>query len=401
MAIVINVIESGKQSVYGIPDYINVSITGVSNVIVYYTTDGTTPDTTGFSLSTLIMEHAVGDPLNGVIFLSADDNILHLNILAVSESPYQASTFYRRYGYSERIKDINDLPESAYTYSFSANTAADGTIIAADGYTEGSAEKVIHTQDGADGYVDKFSIATSGFETAIPERVYDHIDGYDADGNPITTRLSNVQEDKLTKKSNRGHVFISTADGMKAVLKPIQIDPRSTTIKDSRGDYIEVVPEEHYPINDYTKDGYAIDVNYDEDAPKPREFFSTSGLFDPNASYIEIDARIDGYINGEKIRPGDRVIINKPFGDIRYPIKKQDFGRAYLDNHVISGGISSPIFDYNRGQAVFYYWDARDNRVVKSIQKITTPNYGPPASRVGPAGLVYKWITGKKQVMPG
>lgn len=420
MSIELVIIESAKQIVANIPEYISISVKNVTNVIVYYTLDGTTPDQTGASLTTFIMEHAAGDPLNGVIFLRVKENILDLNILAIGPLSSDIATFYRRYGLESRNIGIGRpgikkpiIGGSAYTNTVSPNIAVDGSIIAGDGYTTGKAIKYDLTGPNVDGYDDGYYLSVSGIQTAIPTPLYDHIDGY-TDGTNAggysTTTLTPAQELELVKLSNSGNIFVAIPDTNIATGSRLvsnnnlsNIDPRSSTVIDSNDDKIEVVPIEDYPVEGYTIDGYSIDDNWDNAPQQQTTVFTSSGIFDPRASYIEIDGRIDGYINGQPIVPGDRVIINKPYGELRYSTKKEDLGDAIRTTMgYISGGLVCPIYDYNRGQAAFYYWDSHDNRWILSLQKIEAPKYEIFARRNGVVvGAVFKWINGKRQMLPG
>lgn len=395
MAIGLSIIESGEQLIAGTPESISVTVTGVANAIVYYTVDGTAPDPTGVSLTTLIMEHSPGDPLHGVIFLPTTANTLDLNMLAVGVSPDDTSTFYRRYGLDHRHIGIGRpgikkpvAGGTAYINTTSPNfDHTTRQVIAPDGYTEGSRTVYRIRQDGYDGYVDGYSIAISGVKTAIPPNIYNHIDGYITgddgyvDGYSTTT-LTPEQEQNLVKLSNRGTIIVD--DGKGPVTQPTnfrEIDPRSSTIIDTDGDQIEVVPVED-------NDGYV---------------YTMGGMFDPHAPYIQIDGRIDGYINGKPILPGDVTLINKPYGELRYSQKREDLGDAIRTRTgYISGGLVCPIYDYARGQAAFYYWDNHDYRWVVSLQKITPPDYKIFAQRNGVVvGQVFKWIIGKGQILPG
>lgn len=394
MAIGLNIIESEKQNIAGIPENIKVTVTGVANAIVYYTFDGSNPDP--MSLTTLIMEHAVGDPLHGTIFLPANENLLDLNMLAVGVSPSDTATFYRRYGLDPRKIGIGrpgikkPIPGgTAYTNVASPNVEpTTKQIIASDGYTEGAETVFAITEDGYDGYVDGYSVAVSGFQTTIPPTVYDHIDGYInstdgyTDGYSVTT-LTTEQEQELEKLSDKGDRFIDNGNGLQLLGDNVRnIDPRSSSIIDSSGDTIEVVP-----VQDY----------------KSAPFVGQYMYFDPKAPYIEIDGRVDGYINGQPVLPGDKTIINKPYGELRYSTKREDLGDALrTTTGYISGGLVCPIYDYNKGQAAFYYWDNHDYRWVVSLQKITPPVYTIFAKRNGVVvGQVFKWITGKGQILPG
>lgn len=418
MAISINIIESSKQIIAGIPETVNVSINGVTNAIVYYTLDGSAPDP--MSLSTLMMEHPPGDPLHGYILLPTNQGILDLNMLAISVSPDDSATFYRRYGLDTKKIGIGRpgikksiLGGTAYTNTASPNIDPDsGQVIAADGYTEGSGTVYALTQDGYDGYVDGYTVAVSGMHVAIPPVIYDHIDGYTnsddgySDGYSVTT-LTVAQLEELNRLSSNGPIYLDNGNGLVEISHGFrEIDPRSSTIVDSTGDTHEVVPVEDFPIDGYTidgyGDGYSIDINYDN-APVQRANFTSGGMFNPKAAYIEIDGRVDGYINGHQIKPGDRTIINKPYGELRYSTKREDLGDALRTSMgYISGGLVCPIYDYVKGQAAFYYWDNHDYRWVVSLQKITPPEYKIFAKRNGVViGQVFKWITGKGQVLPG
>ncbi len=419
MAIILNIIESSKQIISGIPEYISVNISHVSNAIVYFTLDGSTPDISGLSLSTFIMEHNIGDPLNGTIFLPTKSNVLDLNMLAIGVDPNDVATFYRRYGLNSRNIGIGRpgikkpiLGGSAYINTTNTNIAIDGNIISTDGYTQGYVTRYDLTTATIDGYDDGYYLATSGQQTSIPINVYDHIYGYTDGNNPdgySTTTLTMEQELGLVKLSNKGNIFVAMPDtssstGSKMISQDglVNTDSRSSTIIDSNGDQIEVIPTQDFPAG-YVEDRHVITDNFDDAPIAQTAIFTSGGIFNPQAAYIEIDGRIDGYINGQPIVPGDRVIINKPYGELRYATKKEDLGNSIRATMgYVSGGLSTAIYDYNKGQAAFYYWDSHDNKWVVSLQKIEAPKYEIFARRNGVVvGQVFRWVTGKRQIMPG
>ena len=418
MAITITVIESLKQRIAEIPEYISVSIDGVPNANVYYTLDGSNPDPN--SLSTILMEHAPGDPLHGTIFLPTSANFLSLNMLAVGPTPGDTATFYRRYGLDSRkhgsptTKELF-VGETAFIVTPSPNLTASGEVIASDGYTEGSITYVdIQALDTDDGYTDAFNAATSGQQVTIPAAVYDHVVGFTDGDNPdgyVTTTLTPEQEQELIKLSDRGDIFLAVPDptsptGSKLVSDDTlrNIDPRSTTVIDTDGRQIEVIPLETEPAG-YTENVSAgtIDDNFADAADQDVAQFVSGGIFDPLAAYIEIDGRVDGYINGQPVKPGDRVIINKPFGDLRYIKSRQDLGDAVRKTETINqGGFVCSIPNYRTGEIFFYYADLHDQRWIVSEQKFTPPQYDIFAINNGVvAGQVFKWITNKRQVLPG
>lgn len=415
MAISVSIIESAKQILAGIPDYISVSVQNVINANVYYTLDGSTPDITGFNINTMIMEHNIGDPLHGIIFLPKNVPLLELNILAIGIISTDTTTFYRRYGLQSKnigigrpgIKKVV-LGGSAYTNTPSPNITADGRLISPDGYTEGTTIIYDISEPGYDGYIDGYSVAFSGVQITVPPAVYDHIDGYinresGSFDEYSTTTLTPEQELGSVKLTDRGDIFTDSDNGLISTRNIHNIDPRSNTVVDSNNRQIEVIPLEDYPSNGYTIDGYSIDDDFDDAPFQQTTNYTSSGIFNPMAAYIEIDGRIDGYINGKPIVPGDRVIINKPYGELRYNTRKEDIVDALnVTTGYISGGLVCPIYDYNKGQAIFYYRDARSNRWLVSIQKITPPVYEIFSRRNGVVvGQVFKWISGRRQVLPG
>lgn len=412
MAIIITVIDSAKQVVAGIPKYINVSID--INANVYYTFDGSTPNQN--DLSTMIMEHNPGYPLNGVIFLPTDISTLDLNILAIGSDPNNIGTFYRRYGLENKKLNYRGhhkpIKRSAgIIVDPSENTTIDNVVISSDGYTSG--KEIYYDLTGAniDGYDDGYYLSVSGQKVALPAEQYDHIIGYsnsdDEPSNVITTTLTPGKEQNLNKLSNRGNIFIAVPDptsrtGSKLVSNDnlINIDPRSSNIIDENGGQIEDVPDASEPAG-YTLDidGNIVNNDIDNMDVQQTSIFTGRGIFNPRAAFIEIDGRVDGYLNGEPIQPGDRVIINKPYGELRYAKNRSEPKNT---NGYISGGITTVIYDYNKGQAAFYYHDFESNRNVVSLQKIDAPQYEIVAKRNGVViGWVFKWITGKRQVMPG
>jgi hypothetical protein len=415
MALVINVIESKKQIIAEIPDYLTISMIGTTNAVLYYTLDGSNPDPTGNSLSTIIMEHAVGNPLNGTIFLPTQYNFLELSMLAVGIEIDNTATFYRRYGLdNKKIGTRAKLPfhDGGSGYVNTPSISRDGRqIIAPDGYTEGYTVKYGHRHD-RDGYDDGYFIAVSGKQEAIPLAHYDHIYGYtdytNKDGYSTTT-LTPSEELNLVKLSNRGTIFVVVPDptsptGSRLVAQNnlANIDPRSSTVIDSNGDQILVIPKQTDAAG-YT-DGYHEVTDDFDDAPTPLTTnFTSGGIFNPKAMYIEIDGRVDGYINGQPIMPGDRTIINKPYGTLDYVAKREDLGDAVRERmRGVSGGLVCQIVDFNKKQMCSYYADMKSNRWVVSLQKVEPPKYEVFARRNGVVvGQCFKWIMWKGQMLPG
>lgn len=418
MAIVINIIESSEQIISEIPKYLSVTITNVNNAIVYYTFDQSSPNP--LSLTTKIMEHLPGDPLHGIIFLPSTVNILDLNMLAVGVNPNDTATFYRRYGLDNKNIGIGrpgiKKPISGGT-GF-VNTASPNIdpitkqIIANDGYTEGYGIAYDITQDGYDGYVDGYSIGVSGYQIAIPPVIYDHIYGYtnSTDGYTdgySTTTLTLGQELNLLRLSDDGIIFIDDGHGKMQPVGFRETDPRSGSIIDSDGRVVRTIPIETFQED---KDGYtvddsahSIDIDYDNTPIQAKTPFTSGGMFNPRAAYIEIDGRIDGYINGTQINPGDIRLINKPFGGLQYSAKREDLGDGVRKtSNIISGGLICPIHDYAKGQSAFYYGNLHDNRWLVSLQNLTPPEYKVFSKKNGVVvGQVFKWIIGKPQVLPG
>lgn len=413
--ITISITESSKQVIFGIPEFIKITIGGTPNALVLYTLDGSPVDPTGVSATTLLMEHAPGDSLHGTIFLPTDKTILDLNILAIGVLSNDTATFYRRYGLEPHITDQSGVKTTkvitrGITNTASANIATDGSIIANDGYTEGSTTLSSFTQDGYDGYADNSFIALSGTLVGNKVSPFDHIDGYITgnDGNLdgySTSALTPEQGLSHLKFSDRGSIFEDDGNGKVSNDNLPNIDPRSSKVFDSEGRQIEVVPIEDYPDNGYTIDVDAnnIDDNFDNTNDDPTTNFTSGGIFNPRAQFIEMDGRQDGYINGQPILPGDRVILNKPFGEIRYLEKREDSGVPITTTTgYVSGGFSSMIVDYVREQVAFYYFDHRDLRWICSIQKINPPKDELVARRNGVVvGWNFRWITGRRVFLPG
>lgn len=420
MAITITIFESVRQIIEQIPEYIQVSIDGVTNANVYYTFDGSNPDPTGSSPSTFLMEHEPGDPLHGTIFLPTTANFLALSMLAVGVSPSDTTTFFRRYGFEDRKLGPPNIKElthghTAFITTPSPNKTTDGQIIAPDGYTTGSAiltkpPKVeLH-----DGYTDGHYVAVSGEQVVIPSATFDHVIGYTDGTSPdgyVTTTLTDKDEQRLIQLSDRGNIFVAVPDagsstGSKRISTPDlqNIDPRSTTIRDYKDRQIEIIPTELEATGYTTEiDGYDIRDDLEEEPTPQIVDFTTSGIFDPMAAYIEIDGRVDGYINGELVRPGDRTIVNKPYGDLRYVKGKQDLGDAVRKTTGIGqGGLVAAIPNYQTNTIVFYYADLHDQRWIKSIQKFEPPKFEIFAVRNGVVvGQVFPWIWNRRQVLPG
>lgn len=402
MAILINVIESAKQVVFEIPEYITIRVDQPSTV--FYTFDGTQPDPSGSSPTTFILETDLHNALVGTIFLPTNTGLVSLNVLAVGIPDTNIGQFYRRYGLEHRDLGSDKHPistGSTILNSPSPLITADGVLISPDAYTIGTTTEVDITQVGRDGYEFEYKIAHSGQQVVIPQEEFDHITGYGEDGKVISTTILTPEEEiKYRKNSERGDIFVDGGSGIVSRPTLQNIDPRSSGVKDSKGRQIEVVPIEDYPAG-YFADGNNVNDDFDNAPDQKTSPFSSSGIFNPRAAYIEIDGRIDGYINGQPILPGDRKVIMGTFSEIRYKETKEDLGDAKrVSPGYISGGLATVIYDYERGQAAFYYHDSRDNRWILSLQKITPPKFELVARRNGVVvGQVFKWVMNRRQVL--
>ena len=112
--------------------------------------------------------------------------------------------------------------------------------------------------------------------------------------------------------------------------------------------------------------------------------------FNPRSLYVYIDGR-DGYSDQSVL------IINRMYGSTMDITKYNNGASMYAPHPYVSGGLLRPIFNTNKGEAYFPYWDSNELRWVISLQKFDTTNLQDNGTRnqTGPP-LVFKWIHGKR-----
>jgi len=142
--------------------------------------------------------------------------------------------------------------------------------------------------------------------------------------------------------------------------------------------------------------GFPGDLGERESAIDPRAS-SPSGdnvYFDPRSQFIVIDGR-DGY-EGQSV-----FIINRPMGGTMDDTKYLGGKSLYEPATYISGSLVRQFYNYEKGIAVFYYFDTNECRWIKSIQRIQEPplpnGVGMRRGTGGP--LVFRWIHGKRSMI--
>lgn len=405
MAIIISVEENVKELVAGIPESITIIVDQTCNV--YFTLDGSSPDPSGNSLDTHILEPDAGNALRGTILLPTDQEILTLNILAIGADVSNTGTFFRRYevknvaGATLRGKRItydepNQVHPDGYINYNSPNIADNGQLIWADGYTDGYSQYTPVSNDGF-GYIDAYGTSYSGeqVEVPVPTGTVEGYGGASIDDVIAYSHLSYNELFNQTQRSTRAPVYENNG-GVNFPVENINWDARSPDVHniptfgagESAG---TVVPVEQF---------IALE-DYDDQPEQNILIFNGKTMFNPRAAYIIMDGRKDGYMNGYKIEPGDVHIINKPYQSIRYKTTREDLGMMYRNpNPIISGSMLIPIVNYAKNEIVYTYYDSHDNRRISSLQSFTPPTYSVVAQRNGVVlGWVFTWVWGRSSYL--
>lgn len=114
--------------------------------------------------------------------------------------------------------------------------------------------------------------------------------------------------------------------------------------------------------------------------------------FDPKAAYIIIDGTTPEAIANQSVR-----IINRPHGtmDLHSRIHSQNQAGYQL----LSGNFVRHMVNPRTGIATFYYRESRENRWIKSTQKIEGSGALEISSNSGgpPASFVFRWIEDRAQ----
>lgn len=116
-------------------------------------------------------------------------------------------------------------------------------------------------------------------------------------------------------------------------------------------------------------------------------------FFNPRSLFIVIDGR-DGY------QDQSVFIINRPYGGTMDDTKYLGGKALYEPAPYISGGLVRQFYNYDKGIAVFYYFDHNECRWIKSIQNIQGSLPRNVGLRPGTGGpLVFHWIYGKRTMI--
>lgn len=116
--------------------------------------------------------------------------------------------------------------------------------------------------------------------------------------------------------------------------------------------------------------------------------------FNPRSQFVVIDGR-DGY------QDQSVFIINRPMGGTMDDTKYLGGKMIYEPAPYISGALARHFYNYEKGIAVFYYFDGNECRWIKSIQKIQEPPLpdGVGMRRGTGVPLVFKWVYGKRSMI--
>jgi len=115
--------------------------------------------------------------------------------------------------------------------------------------------------------------------------------------------------------------------------------------------------------------------------------------FNPRSQFVVIDGR-DGY------QDQSVFIINRPMGGTMDDTKYLGGKSLYEPAPYISGSLVRHFYNYEKGIAVFYYFDGNECRWIKSIQKLQEPPLPPGVGqRRGGMPLVFAWVYGRRSMI--
>lgn len=114
---------------------------------------------------------------------------------------------------------------------------------------------------------------------------------------------------------------------------------------------------------------------------------STSDInFDRHANFIVVDGSSEEAMEAQVVQ-----VVNRPYGNL------SERSSVYIENYnkessYIGGNLVSYVYNGHTGDIVFYYYDSRENRWIKSIQKTGKKTFD--FSRVSRSGnrMVFHWI---------
>ncbi len=106
--------------------------------------------------------------------------------------------------------------------------------------------------------------------------------------------------------------------------------------------------------------------------------------FDPQAGLIIIDGSTPENFQNQVVR-----IINKPYNTMS--IHSDFYNEHIMERPIITGNFVRMMYNPNTGKTVFYYYESRENRWLKSIQTIE-PKPLNLTPRTVQNSFVFKWI---------
>jgi len=112
--------------------------------------------------------------------------------------------------------------------------------------------------------------------------------------------------------------------------------------------------------------------------------------FDPMAAHIIIDGTTEENLENQVVR-----IINRPHGTMDLV---SDFYKSRLDEYqLVSSNFVRHMINPSTGKITFYYRDSRENRWIKSTQKVEGRPLNLSTSGGPPSSFVFRWIEDRAQ----
>lgn len=203
-------------------------------------------------------------------------------------------------------------------------------------------------------------------------------------------------------------IYINTRTGRKGGEDGINIFDGTESVLhyyNSSGEQMEMsrIPIESMELKTsrYDQNGIFVDttksfINFVDnvvDRNKFKDKSSTSDIdFDRNASIIVVDGS-----SQEKMEAQIVQVVNRPYNSMnaRSPIYKYNIKSESL---YLTGNLIRYIYNGSTGEVIFYYFDSRENRWIKSIQKTDKKVFD--FSRISPSRnrQVYRWVKDPTQV---
>jgi hypothetical protein len=215
---------------------------------------------------------------------------------------------------------------------------------------------------------------------------------------------STLEETYFTDHSELGKVRHTGKEGIN--ILPPGVSPVDHLSLDADGDWAQstTIPFQDLDVvasttNDKGEDipgDTTIDfINFAIEVPlvpnKPAISSPNNNInFDPTASYIIIDGTTPEAIENQTVR-----IINRPHGTM--DLLSRMHNQNMSEYQITSSNFVRSMIDPKSGKITFYYRDSRENRWIKSTQKVEGKGLNLTPKSSGTSSFVFRWIEDRAQ----